>query len=72
MNKKETSSKRPSSLPPDLVFGEWQLCPKCAGQGQIFQTQLSYHTSIGWINCDVCLGAKIIARPILPIPSLKS
>jgi len=48
------------------VFGEWQLCPKCAGNGQLWQSQLAPYTSIGWYNCDVCGGAKIIMRPIVP------
>lgn len=48
------------------VFGEWQLCPKCAGNGQLFESNLTLHTSIGWKNCDICSGAKIIMRPIIP------
>ncbi|HRP30491.1 MAG TPA: hypothetical protein PKV73_01300 [Agriterribacter sp.] len=38
------------------VFGEWQLCPKCNGQGMI--------TGVAF-TCDVCNGAKVLARPLL-------
>ena len=48
----------------DQAFGEWQLCPKCPGSGQLWGMSQSQYTTIGWSTCDVCQGAKIIARPI--------
>lgn len=48
------------------VFGEWQLCPKCNGYGQLFNSVLYPGTAIGWYSCDICCGAKIIMRPIIP------
>lgn len=44
------------------VFGEWQLCPKCQGSGflQAFGT-------VAFINCDVCKGAKILAKPVINV-----
>ena len=43
-------------------FGEWQLCPKCYGSGQMIANG---YTSTVMSICDVCNGAKILARPIL-------
>jgi len=55
-----------------VVFGEWQLCPKCLGQGTVSRppglpadiqefssTQINY-------TCDICTGSKIIQRPLIP------
>lgn len=57
-----------------IEFGEWQLCPKCNGQGTVSKP----HHVAGDVNtwtanatsfrCDVCQGAKILARPILDPP----
>jgi DnaJ-class molecular chaperone len=44
----------------------WQLCPKCAGEGQIYKQDVRNDTtalSIGWFTCDLCNGAKVIIRP---------
>lgn len=45
-------------------FGEWQLCPKCNGDGN-----LGRYNSPNIVSeipiCDVCNGAKIIQRPII-------
>lgn len=50
------------------IFGEWQLCPKCNGSGQVYENRgtpgLTDYT-VGWFNCDVCNGAKVLARPII-------
>ncbi len=51
-----------------IVYGEWQLCPKCAGEGQIYRQDVYNDTtalSIGWFTCPVCNGAKVLARPKL-------
>lgn len=48
-----------------IVFGEWQLCPKCLGNGWIFPQVLS--TTITE-QCDVCNGTKIIPKPIISQP----
>lgn len=41
------------------VIGEWQLCPKCNGDGNL----PSPSTTVMYITCDVCNGQKIIAKP---------
>ena len=48
-----------------ILLGEWQLCPKCCGHGMVFNAN-NITTSVGWQNCDICSGAKIIMRPIIP------
>lgn len=56
----------------DIQFGEWQLCPKCNGQGKVSKPpyaagDIPYWesaTNASWV-CDVCNGAKILARPII-------
>lgn len=53
------------------VLGEWQLCPKCNGQGTVSKPPYLAGDIDHWVSsatsfpCDVCSGAKIIARPIL-------
>ena len=52
-------------------LGEYQVCPKCNGQGivskppwiagDVYQWSATSATFI----CDVCNGAKIITRPII-------
>jgi len=43
-------------------LGEWKLCPKCAGHGNVS----SHGTStVSTVLCDVCNGAKVLARPIM-------
>lgn len=46
--------------------GEWQICPKCYGQGDIMNP---YPTTSIRIQCDICNGAKIIAKPYLTSPA---
>lgn len=41
-------------------IGEWQLCPKCYGEG-IVPTSGTSVTK----QCDVCNGNKIIQKPII-------
>lgn len=38
-------------------LNEWQLCPKCLGQGYLF-----FAISSGPSDCDLCNGTKIISR----------
>lgn len=49
-------------------FGEYQLCPKCKGSGEFYGSRGNPNTTgyhVGNLICDVCGGAKIIARPLL-------
>lgn len=45
------------------VSVEWQLCPKCQGEGRLFNSGTS--TSVHRV-CDVCNGMKTIMPIILP------
>lgn len=54
-----------------IHFGEWQLCPKCHGQGIVsrppwvpFDQEKWSSTGITY-SCDVCNGAKMIGKPII-------
>lgn len=57
------------------VQGEWQLCPKCNGQGitskppYIPGDVYEWTSTSGAHQCDVCKGNKIIQRP-LPVAAL--
>lgn len=60
--KKEESNKP--------VFGEWQRCPCCDNNGQIWLPVIigGYPSTTGMTYpqiCTVCHGAKIIQRPII-------
>lgn len=48
------------------VYGEWQLCPKCQGAGRArnYDNLIPCDLDI----CDVCHGAKIIAKPVTTLP----
>lgn len=46
----------------EIVFGEWQQCPICIGQGRI---TASGYTSNVFEVCPTCDGQRIIARPII-------
>ncbi len=56
-------------------LGEWQLCPKCHGQGNISKPPHVAGDVYEWTDsscvhlCDVCNGAKILARPFAASPS---
>ena len=56
------------------IFGEWQLCPKCFGEGVlegVFYTDQT--TNFSTIKtCDVCQGAKLLQKPIINLPQLTS
>ena len=65
------------STPPDgmkekfqPVMGEYQLCPKCNGQGTVSKPPYvagdvnHWASSSSAFQCDVCNGNKIIARPL--------
>lgn len=43
-------------------LGEWQLCPKCNGEGTVVCALPTMSTSPFKV-CDVCYGAKIIRKP---------
>ncbi len=45
-----------------LVFGEWQLCPKCLGEGIIPNNGI---TSSCFKTCDMCNGEKKLIKPII-------
>src|SRR5262245_30836318 len=53
------------------ILGEWQLCPKCLGQGIVSRPPWIAADVQQWsgteanYQCNVCNGAKIIARPML-------
>lgn len=53
-------------------FGEWQICPKCNGQGTVSKPPYLAGDITEWsstevsFQCDVCNGNKIITKPIFP------
>jgi DnaJ-class molecular chaperone len=50
------------------VFGEWQLCPKCNGEGTVTEQTTSAFIATVTRTCPVCNGAKVLARPIINHP----
>lgn len=58
-NEELTQNKSP-------VFGEWQLCPKCNGDGVVrdFINSCSANASFT-LPCPVCNGLKLLVRPII-------
>jgi len=44
--------------------GEWQLCPKCNGDGNLARYNSPNLSSGIDLECDVCNGKKIIVKPI--------
>lgn len=56
----------------DEVFGEWQLCPKCYGNGYTC-TVGGYQTSTTE-QCTLCNGAKMLVKPVVfpPTPSIEA
>lgn len=48
----------------EKILGEWQLCPKCNGNGIIFNPYMNVSSS-PYVQCDVCCGAKILAKPVI-------
>jgi len=58
-------------IPP--VFGKWQLCPKCHGQGTMSKPPGMPGDVNEWSGsqssyaCDVCEGNKIIECPIIEV-----
>lgn len=51
--------------------GWWQVCPKCGGNGLLNPPYETRGTNIIMGVCDVCNGAKIIARPLPTTPARK-
>jgi len=49
---------------PKPIVSEWQLCPKCNGQG-FMAPAINTGTSATY-PCDCCHGAKMLVKPILP------
>lgn len=49
------------------IFGEWQLCPKCNGNKQIWVNAIYPNTTVtyGYNTCDLCNGLGVIEKPIL-------
>lgn len=46
-----------------MKTGIWQLCPKCNGIGEVYVNEAYKNITsarIGYIQCDLCYGAKII------------
>lgn len=51
------------SIVNDDNLGEWQLCPKCNGEGQVHDPIGDGMSTNPYRTCPVCNGAKILARP---------
>jgi predicted RNA-binding protein with PUA domain len=49
----------------EAQLGEWQLCPKCAGEGIVTEQTTSAFIATVTRTCPVCNGAKVLARPII-------
>lgn len=49
------------------IFGEWQLCPKCLGNGWMFP---QFDSTSVTVVCDVCNGNKLIQKPIINTSSI--
>jgi len=45
------------------VISEWQLCPKCNGEGYCMNISGSTSSSINR-TCPVCSGYKLLVKPI--------
>jgi hypothetical protein len=49
----------------DQKFGYWQLCPKCDGEGVLYDSSFDGTIFELGRTCPVCKGAKILARPVI-------
>lgn len=53
------------------TVSEWQLCPKCNGQGSVSKPPWlagdvdQWTSSETQYDCDVCNGAKVLVKPII-------
>ena len=47
----------------DRGFSEWQICPKCGGNGLLNPPYEVRGTAVVTGICDVCKGTKILAKP---------
>jgi DnaJ-class molecular chaperone len=54
-----------NSLAERKQLGEWQLCPKCNGEGTVTEQTASTFIATITRTCPVCNGAKVLARPII-------
>lgn len=43
-----------------VIIVPYQLCPKCLGQGEVFNNMVVGTSVPRTLLCDVCRGAKII------------
>lgn len=50
----------------NFTFGEWQLCPKCNGEGILYGVIQNHDTTAITVNptCHICNGSKLIQRPL--------
>lgn len=62
--------KQDKGIDDKVEFGEWQICPKCSGQGIVSKPSHVAGDVNTWTAnatsfcCNVCNGEKILARPI--------
>jgi len=55
-----------SQFQPTGMRGEWRLCPKCLGDGNLARYNSPPMSTNAAPTCDVCYGAKRIVRPLTP------
>ena len=58
-------STPPSAEEAAKEYGEWQLCPKCFGDGNLMRYNSPNMSTNACPICDVCNGSKIIPKPIM-------
>ena len=61
-----------SSIQGDGNVSEYQLCPKCNGEGIVTGFDYNSMTTSVTNQCGVCNGAKVLAKPILKSQSTES
>ncbi len=63
---KEAKNEDLENLLKKRTLGEYQLCPKCNGDGHLGRYNSPVFSSTNSLpTCDVCNGSKIIAKPFL-------
>lgn len=64
---KKEAAQPPSPLPAgeQQQVGEWQLCPKCNGDGHLGRYNSPGLSTTTHPLCDVCTGAKILMKPVI-------
>lgn len=59
----EKAKERIVSLP---TVSEWQLCPKCLGDGHLGRyNSPPYMSTTTTPQCDVCFGNKVLVKPVV-------